>query len=75
MEETRNVYKVLVVQLEGKRQLGRYRNKMEESSGMGVREKGWCGLDSSGSGYGSVTGCCEHGNELLCYKKRFFLIN
>jgi hypothetical protein len=27
---------------------------------------GRCGLDSSGSGYGQVTGCCEHGNEHLC---------
>jgi hypothetical protein len=24
---------------------------------------GRCGLDSSGSGYVPVTGCCEHGNE------------
>jgi hypothetical protein len=24
---------------------------------------GGCGLDSSGSGYGPVAGCCEHGNE------------
>jgi hypothetical protein len=22
-----------------------------------------CGLDSSGSGYGEVAGCCEHGDE------------
>jgi hypothetical protein len=24
---------------------------------------GRCGLDASGSGYGSVAGPCEHGNE------------
>jgi len=24
---------------------------------------GRCGLDSSGSGYGPVAGCCEYGNE------------
>jgi hypothetical protein len=24
---------------------------------------GTCGLDSSGSGYGPVAGCCENGNE------------
>jgi len=24
-----------------------------------------CGLDSSGSGYGTVAGSCEHGNESL----------
>jgi hypothetical protein len=23
-----------------------------------------CGLDSTGTGYGPVAGCCEHGNEL-----------
>jgi hypothetical protein len=22
-----------------------------------------CGLDASGSGYGPISGCCEHGNE------------
>jgi hypothetical protein len=26
---------------------------------------GWCGLDVSGSGYRSVIGPCQHGNELL----------
>jgi hypothetical protein len=25
---------------------------------------GNCGVNSSGSGYGPVAGCCEHGNEL-----------
>jgi hypothetical protein len=24
---------------------------------------GGCGLDSSGSGYGQVTGCCESGDD------------
>jgi hypothetical protein len=24
---------------------------------------GKCGLDSTGSGWGPVVGCCEHGNE------------
>jgi hypothetical protein len=24
---------------------------------------GWCGLDSSGSGYGQVESCCDCGNE------------
>jgi hypothetical protein len=24
---------------------------------------GWCGLDSSGLGYGQVAGSCEHGDE------------
>jgi hypothetical protein len=26
---------------------------------------GKCGLDASGSGYGLVAGCCEHGNEAV----------
>jgi hypothetical protein len=26
---------------------------------------GSCGLYSSGPGWGPVTGCCEHGDELL----------
>jgi hypothetical protein len=29
----------------------------------GKPEVGSCGLDSSGSGYGTVVGSCEHGNE------------
>lgn len=24
---------------------------------------GWCVLDSRGSGYGSIAGCCDHDNE------------
>jgi hypothetical protein len=27
---------------------------------------GRCGLDSSASGQGAVTGCCEQGNEPSC---------
>jgi hypothetical protein len=39
-----------------------------DSEDLGVfnREIGWgcvCGLDASGSGYGPMTGYCEHGNE------------
>jgi hypothetical protein len=30
-----------------------------------LRRVGSCGLDASGSGYGSVAGCCEHGSEAL----------
>jgi hypothetical protein len=30
---------------------------------------GRCGLYSSGSGWGPVAGCCEHGNEPLCVTK------
>jgi hypothetical protein len=27
---------------------------------------GWGGIDSPGSGYGSLAGCCECGDELSC---------
>jgi len=27
---------------------------------------GGCGMDSSGSGYGQVAGCCENSNKALC---------
>jgi hypothetical protein len=30
---------------------------------------GWCGVDSSGSEYGPVASCCEHGNEPAGYIK------
>jgi hypothetical protein len=35
---------------------------------------GGCGLNSSGSGWGEMADCCEHGNEPLCFiKGREFL--
>jgi hypothetical protein len=35
---------------------------------MGLGETGWSyELDSSGSVYGPVAGCCEHGNETSEY--------
>jgi hypothetical protein len=30
---------------------------------MDLREIGWKGVDSSGSGYGQVVGFCKYGNE------------
>jgi hypothetical protein len=65
MGEDRNVYRVLVGKPEGKRPLGRPRRRWEDGIKMDVGEIGWggCGADSSGSGYGSLAGCCECGDE------------
>ena len=40
---------------------------MDDNIKMALKEMGWQGKgqDSSGSGYGHVVGCCEHGNEPL----------
>jgi hypothetical protein len=45
MGEERNVYKVLVGNPEGKRQLGRPRRRWEEGIGMDLREIGLEGVD------------------------------
>jgi hypothetical protein len=31
---------------------------------------GRCGLESYGSEWGTMVGSCEHGNEVLCFKKK-----
>jgi hypothetical protein len=61
----RRVYKVLVGKPEGKRPFGRPRRRWEDGIRMDLREigLGGCGLDSTGSGQGPVTGCCECGDE------------
>jgi hypothetical protein len=61
-----NVCKTLVAKPEGKRSHGKFRLGGEDNNRIHLREIGWgdvCGLDSFGSGYGPVTGSCEHGNE------------
>jgi hypothetical protein len=66
MVEERKVYKVLVGKPEGKRPLGRPRRRWEDGIRMDLREIGLgegCGSDSTGSGQGLVTGCCECGDE------------
>jgi hypothetical protein len=64
MGEEREVYKVLVVKPEGKRPLGRPRRGWENGIRMDLREIGLgAGLDSTGSGQGPVSGCCECGDE------------
>jgi hypothetical protein len=51
---------------EGKRPLGRPRRRWEDGMKMDLGEIGWgggCGVDSPGSGYGPLAGCCECGDE------------
>jgi len=52
---------ILVGKPEGKRPLGRSRRRWKDIR-MNLREGG-CGLDTSDSGYGPMSGRCEHGNE------------
>jgi hypothetical protein len=59
LREGRNVYRVLVGKLEGKRPLGRPRRKWEDEINMGLRGIGWgCGVDSPGTGWGPLASCC-----------------
>jgi hypothetical protein len=53
MVEGRNVYRVLLGKIEGKRPLERPRRRWEDGIRMDLREIGWgrgCGVDSPGSG-------------------------
>jgi hypothetical protein len=50
MGETRNAYRILVGNPEGKRPLGRPRLMWEDNIEMDLREMGWYGLDRSGLG-------------------------
>jgi len=60
----RNAYKILVGKPEGKRPVGRPRRGWEDNIRMEVTKMvGRCGMDSAGSGQGSASGICEHGNE------------
>ena len=45
MEERRGVYRVLVGKPEGKRELGRPRNRWVDNIKMGFQEVGWVGMD------------------------------
>jgi hypothetical protein len=66
--EIRNAYKIVFGKSEGKSLFGRQRRRsIWENISMYIKGNrvGGCGLDLSGSGYGPVAGCCEHGNELL----------
>jgi hypothetical protein len=49
-----------------KKPLGRPRRRLEDGNRMYLTTVGWeCGVDSPGSRYGSLAGCCEYGDELL----------
>jgi hypothetical protein len=52
MGEMRNAYKNISRKSEGKRSLGKHRDRWEDNVRMDLSEIGWgkCGLDSSGSG-------------------------
>jgi hypothetical protein len=65
MGEGRDVYRVLVGKPEGKRPLERPRRRWEDGIKMDLREIVWggCGVDSRGSGWGPVVGCCYCGDE------------
>jgi hypothetical protein len=65
MGEGRNVYRVLMGKPEGKRPLERRRRRWEDGIKIDLREIGCggCGVDSPGSGYGPLAGCCECGDE------------
>jgi hypothetical protein len=64
MGEGRNVYRVLVGKPEGKRPLVRPRRRQEDGLKLDLREfgSGVCGVDSAGSGWGPLPGCCECGD-------------
>jgi hypothetical protein len=64
--EERTVYRVLVGKPEGKRPLEKPRRRWEDGIKMDLREFGreGCWVDSPGSGYGSLAGCCDCDDEL-----------
>ena len=58
---------VLIRIRKGKRPLGRSRHRWDDNR-MALREVGLKVLtEISGSKYGQVAGCCEHGNEPTSY--------
>jgi hypothetical protein len=66
MGEGRKVYRVLVGKPERNKPLERSRRRWENGIKVDLRETG-CGygVDSPGSGQGSLVGCCECGDEPL----------
>ena len=61
---SRGVYRVLVGKPEGKRPLGRPKQRWEDNIKMKLQVVEWGqGLDRAGSGSGQVAGTCECGNE------------
>jgi hypothetical protein len=64
MGEKIKMYKVMVGKPEGKRPLGRPRRRWEDGVRMDWKLAWGCGLDSTGSGQGPVSVCCECGDDL-----------
>jgi hypothetical protein len=64
MGAKRNAYIILVEKLAGKRPLGRSRRRWKDNVKMDLK---WDGVVWTGSGYESVEGSCENGNELSGY--------
>jgi hypothetical protein len=68
----RKVYKDLVGRPEGKKPLGRPRRRWEDGIRTGSREMvavAWSGVDSVGSGQGSVAGSCVLGSVTMWLSK------
>jgi hypothetical protein len=70
MAETRNIHNILIIKLEGKRQLRKPRRRWEHNIRIDLRENnvGNCGLGTS-SGHEAVAGSCEHSTEPWGYIK------
>jgi hypothetical protein len=59
----RNVERILVGRLKGKRSLGKHRHRWKDNIKMDRRDTGWAGVDWIDlTGYGPVKGSCEQGN-------------
>jgi hypothetical protein len=73
MGEGRGAYRILVGRPEGRRPLGRRGHRWGDNISMDLQVLGvgggGHGLDSSGSKWGQVLGCCECGNEPLGFIK------
>jgi hypothetical protein len=62
-----NAYKILVEKPEGRRAARKPRRRGVNNIKMYLKKYGWaCSLDLSGSEYGSMSGCCEHGDKPSC---------
>jgi hypothetical protein len=60
--DMKNTHKIFIGKLEAKTPLVRSRCRWKDNMKHDLKEM-VCGRDASGSGYGPVAGCFEHGNE------------
>jgi len=72
MGDMKSAYTIFVGKPERKRSLGRSRRRWESNIVMDLTDIGWevCGLDSSGSGLGTMESSFEHRNETVGSRKR-----